>query len=122
MAETKSPLIKDGAWSLTATGDLVTDLDIVTQAGITISGYDCSYGDNLNSQLIPYITGIPKGGFNSTAITNIVRSAYTSLVTARIISNLQIFVKFLGISTLNITVNMNDNNGNRSVLSWNNLE
>ena len=122
MAETISPLIKNGEFSLTDNGDLVTALDIETQAGITISGYDCPYGDNLNSQLIPYIEGIPVGGFNSIALTNIVRNAYTPLITAKIISNLQIFVKFLGIETVNITVNMFDNNGNKALLSWNNLQ
>lgn len=122
MATTISPLIKNGKFVLTETGDLQFAPDIKTQVAVAISGYNCMYGDNLNSNLIPYLTGIPVGGFQRNVITNIVISAYKPLIVANVISRPEVAVKFLGISTVTINVSVLDNNGNSAKLSWDNLE
>ena len=115
-----SPFIKDGALSLTSTGDLISALDIATQMTVAISGYDCIYDSDLNSQLIPYLTTIPVGGLNRNAITNIVVQAYNPMVVQGIISNLGISIPAQTLSTINIQVNATDAQGNEISLNWTN--
>lgn len=116
-----SPLIKDGALSLTPQGLLQDAPDIVTQMTVTLSAYQCMYNALINSGLIEYLKGIPKGGFSTTAVTNIVTAAYTPILIAQnIISNFTVAVRSLTINTIFIKINAVDQFGNPITLNWTN--
>lgn len=118
---TRSPLIKDGVLALSNSGDLIMAPDIETQATITLSAYNCIYDNNLNSRLIPYLNSIPKNGINTNNITNIITSAYQpTLLKNNVISDLKISVVPVGVSYINIKINMIDYNNNQVLLNWDN--
>lgn len=117
----QSPLIKNGAFALTANGDLQLAPDIETQMAVSVGAYHCLYGDNLNSLLIPYLEEIPRGGLTRSTITNIVVSAYKPLITQKIITGLTVAVKTFGVSNVEIKVNAVDGGGNKTAFSWTNL-
>ncbi len=119
--ETISPIIKNGALILTDSGDLEVGLDIQTQVAVAVAGYNCTYGDDLNSQLLPYLQqGLINKAYVNT-ITQIIKNAYQPLITQKIISNLQISVKAFNISNVQIRINLIDNNGREVTFSWTNL-
>jgi hypothetical protein len=118
MIVSNSPLIKNGSLALNANGDLLAAPDIETQMTVAVSGYNCLYDVNLNSLLIPYLEGIPVGGLNRGAIINIVKQAYTYMVSQKIISNLQISIGASTISAVQININATDINGNEIFLNW----
>ena len=113
-----SPLIKDGALSLTTNGDLATDLDIVTQMVVALTAYHCIYDSTINSEVIPYLDNQSVSFTNRPALTNIVVSAYQSLISQNIISNLEVGVKPTTISTVNIKISAVDSSGNQVSLNW----
>lgn len=116
-----SPLIKNGALSLTPQGLLQGAPDIETQMPVTISAYKCMYSSNVDSQLIPYFSGIPLGGFSTDAITNIVSAAYQPIMIADgLISDLTISAAPLTINTVLIKVNAIDKEGSPISLNWTN--
>lgn len=115
-----SPLIKDGALSLTENGDLVSDLDIITQMATALAAYHCIFNDYMNSQLIPYLDNKAISFTNRPAISNVCVNAYQYLITQKIISNLTVSVKPQTISTIKIDISAIDTQGNNIELNWTN--
>ncbi len=116
-----SPLIKNGALSLTPEGLLQDAPDIETQMTVTVGAYQCMYSNLVNSQLIPYLTSIPVGGFSTNATINIVKSAYQLIMIATgLISGLTISVVPLTVSTILIKINAIDKKGSPISLNWTN--
>lgn len=113
-----SPLISDGSLSLSTTGDLTPALDIVTQMAVGIAAYNCIYDSTVNSALIPYLNNKLLGTTNRSTLTNIVVSAYQSMITAKIISNLKVSIRSQTISTVNINVSAVDDQGNQISINW----
>lgn len=115
-----SPLIANGQLNLSATGDLADGLDIQTQMAVGVSGYNCLYSVNLDSQLIPYLNN-PKGSVNRDTIVNIIKNAYAYMVNNKIINNLQIGIPVIVLSNVFININATDLQGNKITLKWTNL-
>ena len=115
-----SPLIANGVLSLSSTGDLMPAPDIQTQMTVGIAAYHCIYDSTVNSGLIPYLDGIPVGGFNNNALTSIVVAAYKPMITANLITNLQVAILAQVLSNVTIKASATDNQGNDTVLSWSN--
>lgn len=115
-----SPLIANGVLSLSPTGDLMSAPDIQTQMTVAIGAYHCIYDNTVDSLLIPYLSSIPIGGFKNNTITNIVVNAYKPMITANLITNLQVAILAQVLSNLTIKVSAIDNQGNSAVLSWSN--
>lgn len=118
-----SPLIQDGALSLTSNGLLQDAPDIKTQMTVTVSAYNCIYNPNLQSDLIPFLTGIPIGGWNRIAIVNIVVAAFTLIMIPQgLINNLQVSVVQLTLNTILIKISALDLEGNNVSLNWTNSQ
>ena len=118
-----SPLIQNGDLVLTDSGLLQSAPDIQTQMTVTVSAYNCIYNSNVNSNLLPSLTGIPRGGWNSSAIANTVVAAYTPIMLVqRIISDLNVSVSFPSLSYVTIKISAIDSEGNPITLSWTNTQ
>jgi hypothetical protein len=116
----RSPLIKNGALSLTANGDLQDDLDIVTQMTVTVGAYNCIYDPNVDSGVIPYLFSIPVGGFRQNTLTYIITSAFQSFITNNVISDLTIAILAQVLSEVSIRITAVDLEGNQISLTWTN--
>lgn len=119
---TSSPLIQNGDLVLSNTGNLEYAADVVTQMTVTVAAYNCIYDYSINSGLIPYLSSIPVGGRNPNTIVNIVAAAYQSLISAGIITGLQVAIVFQSASYITINITATDANGSPVVLSWSNLQ
>jgi len=119
---TQSPLIANGSLSLNTSGDLMMSPDIQTQMPVSLAAYNCIYDYTINSQLIPYLSSIPVGGFTPNTIKNIITNSYKSLIKQGIITNLQISVVFITQSVVNININAADAIGNPITLTWDNTQ
>lgn len=114
-----SPLIKDGALSIDEQGLLIDAPDIQTQMTVTVSAYNCMYDSNVESQLIPYLTSIPVNGWSSTAIINIISSAYKLImIPLGLIYGLKIATSPLTPNTIQIKINATDKEGASVSLNW----
>ena len=116
-----SPLIKDGALSLDANGQMVLAPDIITQCTVTIAAYNCMYNPAVNSGLIPYLKGIPFGGRTDQAVVNIVKAAFQVLIVQNLVVNLSIGVVQATANSITIKVNLTDPQQNPVSLSWRDL-
>jgi hypothetical protein len=118
---TQSPLIKNGDLVLTDRGLLQAAPDIQTQMTVTVSAYNCIYNSNLQSDLIPYLSGIPRGGWNLNAINNIVVAAYTlTMIPQQLISNLTVTTIPQTLSFITIKISALDQENNPINLTWTN--
>lgn len=117
---TLSPLIENGRLSLSSDNNLVMGPDIKTQMPVTLTAYHCIYDYTIDSKLIPYLNSIPNNGFNINTITNIVTTAYQSVISKGIITDLQIAVIPITTNYVTINITAQDANGEPVVLKWNN--
>ena len=118
---TRTPLIKNGALSLTTNGDLVDDLDIVTQMTVGLSAYHCIYDSTVNSKLLPYLLLPRNSQVKQNTVTNIVKKAYQPMISANIISQLEISIPVSTITTIAIKIKAIDIEGNSAQLSWSDI-
>lgn len=116
---TYSPLIQDGDLVL-SDGKLQDAPDIQTQMTVTVAAYNCIYDEDLNSQLIPYLNSIPSGGINNNTISNIIKSAYSSLILNKTLNKLGVAVIAQASNYLEIKIAATDSGGNPVTLSWGN--
>lgn len=117
----QSPLIENGDLVLLPTGQLQYSADIVTEMTVSVAAYNCIYNSQVNSQLIPYLSGFPIGGRNINAITNIVAASFQRLINAKLISNLQISVIPVSTSYVTINISATDIENNPITLNWSNV-
>jgi hypothetical protein len=120
---TQSPLIQNGELVLTDQGLLQAAPDIQTQMNISVSAYDCIYNSKLQSDLIPYLSGIPRGGWNLNAINNIVVAAYAlTMIPQKLISNLTVTTIPQTLNFITIKISALDRENNPIQLTWNNAQ
>lgn len=114
-----SPLIENGKWSLTATGDLQRGRDIATQMPVTVLGHRCIYGDDMPSELNDYLINkvVP---LQRNIISNVVKLALQVLITPKIISNVTISPRVFNTDDIFITINALAH-GEDISFSWSNL-
>jgi len=121
---TQSPLIQDGDLVLGADGQIVMDVDIKTQATVTVGAYNCMYNLNINSGLIPYIEGIPVNGRSNGAVINLVVAAFQVLLSADLLSQLTVSVvtavTVAQVNYITLKIQAVDQNQNQFSLSWSN--
>lgn len=113
-----SPLIVNGDLQLAVSGDLQSAPDIETQMPVTLTAYNCIYNPEINSQVEPYLTGIPKNGFARNTLTNLIVSAYQLLITPGIIRDLAVAIGTPIQNYVNIKIAAIDNAGNEVKFSW----
>lgn len=113
-----SPLIVDGDLQLSPSGDLQVAPDIETQMPVTLTAYNCIYNTEINSQVIPYLDGIPANGFRRNTLTNLIAEAYQLLIVPRIITNLQIAVGDPIQNYVKINIFAVDNEGTEVKFGW----
>lgn len=118
---TKSPIITNGALVIDPiTGDLVSDYDIITQVSTTLTGYDGIGVPTLISELHNYLNAIPQNGFQPLVISTAIKNAYQPLISANLISNLDIKINKITANYVNINISCLDNMGNEINLTWTN--